>query len=125
MARWISFERFAKLCNEYVIRAQSPHEELSQLAIQSLTGYFRSHPLSSERLAQANRIIAQEHWESRTQRKPFHVEYEVHNGEIREIVGQAFFAVVVRPQSRAPASRLYADCRAASGSPFLGSFDAL
>jgi beta-barrel assembly-enhancing protease len=75
------FERFARLCNEYVIHAQSPDEELSQLAIQSLTGYFRSHPLPSERLAQANRIIAQEHWESRTGRKPFRVEYEVHNGE--------------------------------------------
>jgi len=56
-------------------------EELSQLAIQSLTGYFRSHPLPSERLAQATRIIAQEHWEFRTERKPFRVEYEVHNGE--------------------------------------------
>lgn len=75
------FERFAKLNDEYVIHAKSPEEEFSQLAIQSLTGYFRSHPLSSERLAQAQRIIAQEHWESRTERKPFHVEYEVHNGE--------------------------------------------
>ena len=75
------FERFAKLCDEYVIHAQSPDEELSQLAIQGLTGYFRSHPLPSERLAQAHRIIAQEHWESRTERKPFRVEYEVHNGE--------------------------------------------
>ncbi len=75
------FERFAKLCDEYVIHAKSPDEELSQLAIQSLSGYFRSHPLPSERLAQANRIILQEHWESRTARKPFHVEYEVHNGE--------------------------------------------
>jgi len=75
------FERFAKLCNEYVIHAESPDEELSQLAIQSLTGYFRSHPLPSERLAQANRIIAQEHWENRKERKPFRVEYEVHNGE--------------------------------------------
>jgi predicted Zn-dependent protease len=75
------FERFGKLCDEYVIHAQSPDEELSQLAIQSLTGYFRSHPLPSERLAQANRIIAQEHWESRTGRKPFRIEYEVHNGE--------------------------------------------
>ena len=56
------FERFGKLCNEYVIHAESPDEELSQLAILSLTGYFRSHPLSSERLAQANRIIAQKHW---------------------------------------------------------------
>ncbi len=75
------FERFAKLSDEYVIHAKSPDEELSQLAIQSLTGYFRSHPLPSERLAQANRIIAQEHWESRATRKPFRVEYEVHNGE--------------------------------------------
>ena len=75
------FERFAKLKDEYVFHAKSPDEELSQLAIQSLTGYFRSHPLPSERLAQANRIIAQEHWESRTERKPFRVEYEVHNGE--------------------------------------------
>ena len=75
------FERFGKLCNEYVIHAESPDEELSQLAILSLTGYFRSHPLSSERLAQANRIIAQKHWESRKEKKPFRVEYEVHNGE--------------------------------------------
>ena len=75
------FERFAKLSDEYIIHAKSPDEELSQLAIQSLTGYFRSHPLPSERLAQAQRIIAQEHWESRTERKPFRVEYEVHNGE--------------------------------------------
>ena len=75
------FERFAELSDEYVIHAKNPDEELSQLAIQSLTGYFRSHPLPPERLAQAKRIIAQEHWESRTVRKPFHVEYEVHNGE--------------------------------------------
>ena len=75
------FERFAKLSDEYVIHAKSPDEELSQLAIQSLTGYFRSHPLPSERIAQANRVIAQEHWENRKERKPFRVEYEVHNGE--------------------------------------------
>ncbi|HTT32747.1 MAG TPA: M48 family metalloprotease [Methylomirabilota bacterium] len=75
------FERFAKLCDEYVIHAQSPDEELSELAIQSLQGYFRSHPLPSERLDRAKRLIAQEHWESRTARKPFRVEYEVHNGE--------------------------------------------
>src|SRR6202158_49348 len=76
-----SFERCAKLCDEYVIHAQSPDQELSELAIQSLSGYFRSHPLPSERLAQANRIIAEQHWEDRKTQKPFRVEYEVHNGE--------------------------------------------
>jgi predicted Zn-dependent protease len=75
------FEKFAKLHNEYIIHAQSPEEELSELAIQSLEGYFRSHPQPSERLAQANRLIAQEGWQDRKTQKPFRVEYEVHNGK--------------------------------------------
>ena len=75
------FERFSKLHNEYVIHAQSPEEELSQLAIQSLQGYFRSHPLPSERLAQANSLIVQENWQDRRTQRPFRVEYEVQNGK--------------------------------------------
>jgi predicted Zn-dependent protease len=75
------FERIAKLCDEYVIRAQSPDEELSQLAVQSLNGYFRSHPLPSERLVQAKTLIAEQHWEDRKTQKPFRVEYEVRNGK--------------------------------------------
>ena len=76
------FERFRKLNNEYVIHAESPEEELSQLAIQSLQGYFRTHPLPSERLAQANRLIAQDGWQDRKALRPFRVEYEVKNGEV-------------------------------------------
>jgi beta-barrel assembly-enhancing protease len=75
------FEEYAKLHREYVIHAQSPEEELSQLAIQGLQGYFRSHPVPSERLAQANAVIVQEGWQDRTTQKPFRIEYEVHNGE--------------------------------------------
>lgn len=75
------FEKFAKLHAEYVIHAQSPEQELSELAIQSLEGYFRSHPLTSERLAQANSLIVQEGWQDRKVQKPFRVEYEVRNGE--------------------------------------------
>ena len=74
------FEKFVKLNSEYVIHAQSPEEELSQLAIQSLQGYFRSHPMPSERLARANSLIAQEHWQDRKAQRPFRVEYEVQNG---------------------------------------------
>lgn len=76
-----TFERFAKLHKEYVIHAETPEEELSELAIQSLGGYFRTHPLPSERIEQANRIIAEQHWKTRTQQKPFRIEYEVHNGQ--------------------------------------------
>jgi predicted Zn-dependent protease len=75
------FEKFAKLRNEYIIHAHSPEEELSELAIQSLEGYFRSHPEPSERLAQANRLIAQEGWQDRRTEKPFRVEYETRNGK--------------------------------------------
>ncbi len=74
------FERLRKLHDEFVIRAHSPEDELSQLAIQSLQGYFRSHPLPSERLAQANTLIAEEHWQDRNQQRPFRVEYEVRSG---------------------------------------------
>ena len=65
------FERFAKLNREYVIHADSPEEELSDLAMESLSGYFRSHPPSSERIAQAQRIIGEQHWEDRREQKPF------------------------------------------------------
>ena len=76
------FERFAKLHNEYIIHAQNPEEELSELAIQSLEGYFRSHPQPSERLAQANALIAEEGWQDRKVQKPFRVEYETRNGQV-------------------------------------------
>ncbi len=75
------FEEFGKLQKEYVIHAESPEDELSELAMQSLEGYFRSHPQPSERLAQANGLIAQERWQNRKTQKPFRVEYEVRNGE--------------------------------------------
>lgn len=74
-------EKCAKLHDEYVIHAHSPEQELSELAMQSLEGYFRSHPMPSERLAQANALIAQHGWQDRTAQKPFRIEYEVHNGE--------------------------------------------
>lgn len=71
------FEKFNQLQAEYVIHAKSPEEELSQLAVQSLEGYFRSHPATSERLAQAERVIAEEGWQERKEQRPFHVEYQV------------------------------------------------
>ena len=74
-------ERWTQLHREYVIHAQTPTGELSQLAIEGLTGYFRTHPLPSERLAQANEIIAQDHLPLSRPLKPFHVEYEVTSEE--------------------------------------------
>jgi beta-barrel assembly-enhancing protease len=70
-------ERWVQLHREYVIHAETPTDELGQVAIEGLAGYFRSHPLPSERLAQANEIIAQDHLSTGTPLKPFQVRYEV------------------------------------------------
>lgn len=70
-------ERWTKLRSDYVSHAETPTEELSQLAIESLTGYFRTHPLPSERLAQAKTVIADEHLPTNKPLRPFRIEYEV------------------------------------------------
>jgi beta-barrel assembly-enhancing protease len=70
------FERFSRMEQEYVIHARTPEQEISQLAIQGLAGYFRSHPPTSERLAQANQIILSQNWQDRKSLKPFRVAYD-------------------------------------------------
>lgn len=47
-----------ELSQEYVVHAETPTDALSQLAIEGLDAYFRSHPQPSERLAQARATIA-------------------------------------------------------------------
>jgi predicted Zn-dependent protease len=74
-------ERWAHLHDEYVTHAETPPEALSQLAVDGLNGYFRTHPLPSERLAQAREVIAQDHLPLDNCLKPFHVEYEITGGE--------------------------------------------
>ena len=49
---------FLRLDREYVAHSQTPIDALGRLAVESLAGYFRSHPLSSERLAKAEKLIA-------------------------------------------------------------------
>lgn len=76
------FQKLNELHAEYVIHAKSPEQELSELAIESIEGYFRSHPATSDRIAQVERVIAEEHWRDRTAQKPFRVEYEVRDGKM-------------------------------------------
>jgi predicted Zn-dependent protease len=56
------FQTFGRLEKEYVSKAQSPDQELSQVAIKGIAGYFRSHPLPAEREAQIRRIMASQKW---------------------------------------------------------------
>jgi len=73
-------DRWTQLHSEYVIHAETPTGELSQVAIEGLTGYFRTHPLPAERLAQVNEVIAQDGLDVNKPLKPFHVEYELNSG---------------------------------------------
>ena len=62
------FETFDRLFREYHEKAATPQDEMSQVAQQTLEGYFRSHPLSSERIAQLQKMIATERWTARPER---------------------------------------------------------
>jgi predicted Zn-dependent protease len=62
------FEVFQRLYREYEVKARTPEEELSRVAQQTLEGYFRSHPLPSERIAQVQKLIASEGWTARPER---------------------------------------------------------
>ena len=64
------FETFDRVYQRYHLqqtRASSPQQELSDVAVQTLEGYFRSHPLPSERLAQVQKMIASEGWPTRAE----------------------------------------------------------
>lgn len=67
-------ERWIKLHREYVIHAETPTEELGQLAIDGLNGYFRSHPLPSERLSSVDEVIACDHLATDLPLKPIHID---------------------------------------------------
>jgi len=64
------FETFQRLYEEYQARARTPQQEMSQVAQQTIEGYFRSHPFASERIAQIQRLAAEEHW-------PLHAERDL------------------------------------------------
>ena len=49
-------------------RAGTPQEEASQVAEETIAGYFRSHPLPSERVTQVRKMIADHNWPARAER---------------------------------------------------------
>jgi predicted Zn-dependent protease len=57
-----TFQTFGRLHGEYVSKAKSPNQELSQVAIAGIVGYFRSHPLPAEREAQIRQMMTSQKW---------------------------------------------------------------
>jgi predicted Zn-dependent protease len=56
------FEKFAKLERESSRPAHTPQEEAARAALQTLQGYFRSHPPAEERIAYLRRTLPPELW---------------------------------------------------------------
>ncbi len=69
------FEAFDRLYQEQISRAKTPQEEVSRLALETLTGYFRSHPRSSERIDQIHRMIVDQHWGNLNRERDLEVAY--------------------------------------------------
>jgi predicted Zn-dependent protease len=56
------FQTLARLQPAHVDVAYSPDQELSNVALEGIAGYFRSHPLPAEREAQVRQMERSEHW---------------------------------------------------------------
>jgi len=54
---------------------RSPQDEAGRLVVSTIEGYFRSHPPSSDRITQIQRMIADEHWEGLTKETPLGLGY--------------------------------------------------
>lgn len=67
------FEAFDRLYQEHVTHSKTPQEELSRVAIQTIEGYFRSHPPTQERIEQIRKMIADNHWENLTQMRKLEI----------------------------------------------------
>ena len=62
------FETFQRLYDEYQARSKTPQDELSRVMTETLEGYFRSHPMPAERIAQIQKMIASENWQPHAER---------------------------------------------------------
>jgi tetratricopeptide (TPR) repeat protein len=81
---------------------------MSRVAIDVLAGYFRSHPLASERIAQIRQMIRAEHWDTLAHRpQPLPVQYvfvtqrartALYNGHYDDAIKLASRAVELKPK---------------------------
>jgi len=69
------FATFARLRSHREDKPGSPSEEFSRVTLESLAGYFRSHPLPEEREAQIRHLIAANRWPLPAE-KPLQIQVE-------------------------------------------------
>jgi predicted Zn-dependent protease len=96
-----TFETFDRLFQERVTRSRTPEEELSHAAEQTLEGYFRSHPVPSERIAQVKSMIASEpNWAGLTTERPLGVAYIFWGARAERLLASKQYAESERAAAR-------------------------
>ncbi len=69
------FQAFERLYPTQNVRSNTPPEEVSKVALETLQGYFRSHPLNAERIDQIQKMIAAGELPAVRQTTPFPLAY--------------------------------------------------
>jgi len=100
------FESFQRLYEKYrkerAKPSATPQEEMSRVAIDVLAGYFRSHPLASERIAQIRQMIRAEHWDTLSSRlQPLPVQYVFVTQRARTALYSGHYDDAIKLASRA------------------------
>jgi predicted Zn-dependent protease len=67
------FETMEQTRQRYLLRARTPQDEISQVALETLRGYFRSHPLPEERKQQVEAMIRRLSRSEPTELRPLEV----------------------------------------------------
>ncbi|HWZ43969.1 MAG TPA: M48 family metalloprotease [Candidatus Saccharimonadales bacterium] len=62
------FQAFDRLHKRVERKADSPDQEIAQVALDTVRGYFRSHPLPEERIQQIQSLIASQKWPEKQER---------------------------------------------------------
>jgi predicted Zn-dependent protease len=99
------FEVFARLHEENEGADKTPQDEAARVAQQTLEGYFRSHPLPAERIAQVQKLIASENWSARAERdlqvtfifQTAKAQDALHAGKYKQAEELANHSLVLRP----------------------------
>jgi predicted Zn-dependent protease len=105
-------------------KAETPQEELSNLALESLQEYFRSHPRSEERVEKIQELIASRQWPLRAERE-LRIQYMKLNASVASALARhdypttkalAARSLALKPEQIAPLEAIY------SASMYTGDF---
>lgn len=99
------FEVMARLYDQVERAPRTPQQELAEVTIGALSGYFRSHPLTAERIAQVRGMIARQPSLAANPQRTLSIAYVILSWQSLDAVAKEKFDMAVDLASRALASK--------------------